>query len=154
MIAEFGLAALWLAAALAALQLFAGSMSVSGKNAGLTAVVRPAAILQGLLALVSFAALGASMYNNCIACHGDKGQGPPVAMTPPMAPVLAGWRDGPGMIIDESDGSLSDLPPSSSYNNFGIFRKVDFKPVRFFLRNANQNLHRANIPSIQLAQGA
>jgi len=38
----------------------------------------------------SFAALGASMYNNCIACHGDKGQGPPVAMTPPMAPVLAG----------------------------------------------------------------
>lgn len=38
----------------------------------------------------SVAAIGAAMYNNCIACHGDKGQGPPVVMTPPMAPVLAG----------------------------------------------------------------
>lgn len=32
------------------------------------------------------------------------------ALKDDVAPVLAGWRDGPGMIIDESDGSLDDLP--------------------------------------------
>ncbi len=57
MIAEFGLAALWLAAALAALQLVAGSLAVAGKGGGLASIVRPAATVQGLLALLSFAAL-------------------------------------------------------------------------------------------------
>ncbi len=57
MIAEFGLAALWLAAALAALQLLAGSLALTSRGAGLAAVVRPVAVVQGLLGLVAFAAL-------------------------------------------------------------------------------------------------
>ncbi|GGC41676.1 c-type cytochrome biogenesis protein CcmF [Novosphingobium marinum] len=57
MIAEFGLAALWLAAALAALQLLAGSLSLTRGGEGFAAIVRPAAVVQGLLALVSFFAL-------------------------------------------------------------------------------------------------
>ena len=59
MIAELGLAALWLAAALAVLQLLAGALAVRGGAAGaeLAPVVRPAAIAQGLLAGVSFLAL-------------------------------------------------------------------------------------------------
>ncbi len=59
MIAELGLAALWLAAALALLQLAAGVLALragsSGTGATLAALVRPVAILQGLL--VSFAFL-------------------------------------------------------------------------------------------------
>ncbi len=57
MIAELGLAALWLAAALAVLQLVAGSLALSGKAQGLGGVVRPVAMVQGGLALLSFAAL-------------------------------------------------------------------------------------------------
>lgn len=57
MIAEFGLAALWFAAALALLQLVAGSLALTPRGASLAAVVRPAAIVQGALALVAFAAL-------------------------------------------------------------------------------------------------
>ena len=57
MIAEFGLAALWLAAAFAVLQLIAGSISLSGRGETLGAVVRPVAIVQGVLALAAFAAL-------------------------------------------------------------------------------------------------
>ena len=57
MIAELGLAALWLAAALAALQLLAGALSVAGRGGDIETVVRPAAVVQGLLALLSFAAL-------------------------------------------------------------------------------------------------
>ncbi|MFN5783529.1 MAG: heme lyase CcmF/NrfE family subunit [Novosphingobium sp.] len=57
MIAELGLAALWLAAALAALQLVAGVLSLTGRGAALAGIVRPAAIVQGLLAVLSFAAL-------------------------------------------------------------------------------------------------
>ena len=62
MIAEFGLAALWLAAALAVLQLVAGALSLSGRgdalaNSGLAGVVRPAAVVQGVLCALSFAAL-------------------------------------------------------------------------------------------------
>ncbi|MGH6786191.1 MAG: heme lyase CcmF/NrfE family subunit [Novosphingobium sp.] len=57
MIAEFGLAALWLAAALAGLQLVAGSLALTGRGAGLGELVRPVAVVQGLLAAVSFAAL-------------------------------------------------------------------------------------------------
>ena len=57
MIAEFGLAALWLAAALALLQLVAGAMAQGERGAAMAAVVRPVAVIQGLLAAVSFAAL-------------------------------------------------------------------------------------------------
>src|SRR3546814_13491127 len=51
---ELGLAALWLAAALAALQLAGGVLAQRDHAAGLAATVRPAAILQGLLALFAF----------------------------------------------------------------------------------------------------
>lgn len=54
MIAELGLAALWLAAALAALQLVAGALGQREGGAELAAIVRPAAILQGFLAAFSF----------------------------------------------------------------------------------------------------
>ncbi|MCC6829419.1 MAG: heme lyase CcmF/NrfE family subunit [Novosphingobium sp.] len=57
MIAELGLAALWLAAALAALQLIAGSLGLTARGQTLAGVVRPVAVVQGLLALVAFAAL-------------------------------------------------------------------------------------------------
>ncbi|MDD3799614.1 MAG: heme lyase CcmF/NrfE family subunit [Novosphingobium sp.] len=58
MIAEFGLAALWLAAALAALQLFAGASALRGGGAGqVSALVRPVAVVQGVLTALSFAAL-------------------------------------------------------------------------------------------------
>jgi cytochrome c-type biogenesis protein CcmF len=56
-IAELGLAALWLAAALALLQLVAGALAVAGKGDPAAALVRPAAIVQGLLAAFAFAAL-------------------------------------------------------------------------------------------------
>ncbi len=54
MIAELGLAALWLAAALAALQLVAGALALREGGAELAALVRPAAIVQGFLAGFSF----------------------------------------------------------------------------------------------------
>ena len=54
MIPELGLAALWLAAALAALQLAGGALAQRKAAGDLTALVRPAAILQGLLALFAF----------------------------------------------------------------------------------------------------
>ncbi|GGD53385.1 heme lyase CcmF/NrfE family subunit [Erythrobacter arachoides] len=57
MIPEIGLAALWLAAALAALQLFAGALGTRGTGGALDAVVRPAAMLQALLCAVAFACL-------------------------------------------------------------------------------------------------
>ncbi|HMT48399.1 MAG TPA: cytochrome c biogenesis protein CcsA, partial [Novosphingobium sp.] len=57
MIANLGLAALWMAAALAALQLLAGGLSLRGGNPALAGLVRPVAAVQGLLALLSFAAL-------------------------------------------------------------------------------------------------
>jgi cytochrome c-type biogenesis protein CcmF len=56
MIAEFGLAALWLAAALAALQLVSAAVALRGGEA-LAAAVRPAAVVQGLLAALAFAML-------------------------------------------------------------------------------------------------
>ncbi len=37
-----------------------------------------------------FVALGKTTYANCVACHGVDGKGPPMKMTPPMAPALAG----------------------------------------------------------------
>ena len=54
MIAELGLAALWLAAALAVLQLVAGALAQREGGAELAAMVRPAAIVQGILAGFSF----------------------------------------------------------------------------------------------------
>ena len=58
MIPEIGLAALWLAAALAALQLVAGALTVrGGDGAEIAMLTRPAAILQGGLAAVAFAML-------------------------------------------------------------------------------------------------
>ncbi len=57
MIAELGLAALWLAAALAGLQLIAGALALTPRGLNLAGIVRPAAIVQGLLAATAFAAL-------------------------------------------------------------------------------------------------
>jgi cytochrome c-type biogenesis protein CcmF len=57
MIAEFGLAALWLAAALAGLQLIAGALALTPRGAALAGIVRPVAMVQGALVLLSFAAL-------------------------------------------------------------------------------------------------
>lgn len=57
MIAELGLAALWLAAALAALQLVAGSLGMTERGAVLGGAVRSVAVVQGLLALLSFGCL-------------------------------------------------------------------------------------------------
>ncbi|GAB4482822.1 MAG: heme lyase CcmF/NrfE family subunit [Erythrobacter tepidarius] len=60
MIAEIGLAALWLAAALAVLQMVSGVMALrvpEGEAAPLAIHTRPAAILQAFLAVLSFALL-------------------------------------------------------------------------------------------------
>ena len=57
MIAELGLAALWLAAALAALQLVSGSLGLTRRGTALSGVVRPVAVVQGLLALLAFGCL-------------------------------------------------------------------------------------------------
>ncbi|HUD29459.1 MAG TPA: heme lyase CcmF/NrfE family subunit [Novosphingobium sp.] len=57
MIAELGLAALWLAAALAGLQLLAGALGLTARGVALGGAVRPVAVVQGLLALLAFACL-------------------------------------------------------------------------------------------------
>ncbi len=61
MIAELGLAMLWMAAALAALQLVAGALALrpapAQHSAQLGGVVRPVAMLQGVLVAAAFAAL-------------------------------------------------------------------------------------------------
>jgi cytochrome c-type biogenesis protein CcmF len=57
MIAEAGLAALWLAAALSLLQLFLGAAALRPGGADLLKAVRPVAIAQGVLAALSFAIL-------------------------------------------------------------------------------------------------
>ncbi len=57
MIAEGGLAALWLAAALAALQLVLGVMGVRSARPDLLAAVRPVAMVQAVLAAFAFATL-------------------------------------------------------------------------------------------------
>ncbi|MWV29340.1 heme lyase CcmF/NrfE family subunit [Aurantiacibacter rhizosphaerae] len=57
MIAEIGLAALWLGAALAVLQLLGGFLGAREQGSELTPLVRPAAMLQALLCAVSFGAL-------------------------------------------------------------------------------------------------
>ena len=57
MIAELGLAALWLAAALAALQLVSGALGLTQRGAVLGGAVRPVAMMQGMLALLAFGCL-------------------------------------------------------------------------------------------------
>ena len=57
MLAELGLAALWLAAALAALQLAAGMLALTPRGADLAGIVRPLAVVQGVLVALAFAAL-------------------------------------------------------------------------------------------------
>ncbi|MGW8203258.1 heme lyase CcmF/NrfE family subunit [Sphingomonas bisphenolicum] len=57
MIAETGLAALWLAAALALLQLVLAFAGLKGGKTELLAAVRPAAVAQGMLTAIAFAAL-------------------------------------------------------------------------------------------------
>ena len=57
MIANLGLAALWLAAALAMLQLIAGAAALRPGGDVLGAVVRPVAVVQGALCAVAFACL-------------------------------------------------------------------------------------------------
>ena len=57
MIAELGLAILWMAAALAALQLVAGGLALRPQGAQIAGLVRPVAVMQGVLVLISFGAL-------------------------------------------------------------------------------------------------
>jgi cytochrome c-type biogenesis protein CcmF len=57
MIAELGLALLWLAAALAALQLVTGALALRPEGRALAGLVRPVAVMQGVLVLAAFAAL-------------------------------------------------------------------------------------------------
>jgi cytochrome c-type biogenesis protein CcmF len=57
MIAELGLAALWLAATLALLQAVAGFMSWREGGSVLTVLIKPVAVAQGALCLVAFGAL-------------------------------------------------------------------------------------------------
>jgi cytochrome c-type biogenesis protein CcmF len=56
-IAEFGLAALWLAAALAGLQLVAGVMGVRNEGDAIARLARPAALVQALLCGLAFLTL-------------------------------------------------------------------------------------------------
>ena len=57
MIAELGLAVLWMAAALAVLQLVAGILALRPNGAHLGALVRPVAVMQGVLVACALAAL-------------------------------------------------------------------------------------------------
>jgi cytochrome c-type biogenesis protein CcmF len=57
MIAEAGLAALWLAAALALLQLALTAFGLAGGKSDLLGAVRPVAVAQGVLTAIAFAAL-------------------------------------------------------------------------------------------------
>ncbi len=57
MIAEIGLAFLWLAAALALLQVIAGLAQFSGQSAIFSPLMKPLSVAQGLLCIISFMAL-------------------------------------------------------------------------------------------------
>lgn len=73
MSAELGHAALWMAAALAVLQLIGGAIAQRNPDAPLAALVRPAAALQGVPRSVQLrnAALGIRDYRSIreIGCH-------------------------------------------------------------------------------------
>jgi len=45
------------------------------------------------------------------------------ALDEAVGPALAGWRDGPAMIIDESDGALDDLPRALALGYRGTSHK-------------------------------
>jgi hypothetical protein len=45
------------------------------------------------------------------------------ALKDDVAPVIAGWQDGPGLIIDEADGSLGDLPRALKLGYSGTSHK-------------------------------
>ncbi len=57
MIAELGLAMLWLAGALALLQLAAGALALAGRGRELAGIVRPVAVVQGVLCAGAFLSL-------------------------------------------------------------------------------------------------
>ena len=57
MIAELGLAMLWLAGALALLQLVAGALALTRHGRELAGIVRPVAVVQGVLCGGAFLAL-------------------------------------------------------------------------------------------------
>ncbi len=57
MIAELGLAMLWLAGALALLQLAAGALALTGRGRELAGIVRPVAVVQGVLCAGAFLSL-------------------------------------------------------------------------------------------------
>lgn len=57
MLPEIGLGMLWLAAALAGLQLLAGSLALTDQGKGMAGIVRPVAVVQGLLAAAALGAL-------------------------------------------------------------------------------------------------
>ena len=57
MLAELGLALLWTAATLSLLQLVSGALALTPRGADLAGLVRPVAVVQGLLAALAFAAL-------------------------------------------------------------------------------------------------
>ncbi|WP_346332619.1 hypothetical protein [Prosthecobacter sp. SYSU 5D2] len=45
------------------------------------------------------------------------------ALTDDVAPAIAGWSDGPGLIIDEADGALADLPRALDLGYCGTSHK-------------------------------
>lgn len=45
------------------------------------------------------------------------------ALKDDVAPAIAGWSDGPGLIIDESDGALADLPRALDLGYCGTSHK-------------------------------
>jgi hypothetical protein len=45
------------------------------------------------------------------------------ALKDDVAPVIASWQDGPGLIIDEADGSLADLPRALDLGYSGTSHK-------------------------------
>ena len=57
MTAEIGFAALWMAAALCLLQFIAGALALRRQGAEMGLITRPAAVVQGLLAVTAFACL-------------------------------------------------------------------------------------------------
>ena len=57
MIAEIGLALLWLAASMALLQLVAGALQFTSRGELVAPIIKPAAVVQGLLCMLSFGAL-------------------------------------------------------------------------------------------------
>ena len=57
MIAELGLALLWLAGALALLQLVAGASALTARGREMAGIVRPVAVVQGGLCALAFVAL-------------------------------------------------------------------------------------------------